>query len=285
MSLTDGQLVINGMVFGDGTDTFLEELTGWDDLPPIDSGNTPRPMYHGSFSGPKYARERIITWTGSANCSDSNFSMLIRQIRSATTLSETEVPVSIRTIDEELTCNGAIIARSIPNNRRFGAARLANVSFQIACSDPRKYTVGTTSLQIGFPAAGGSGLTYPLDYPLDYGTPSATGSGQYDNVGDAPLPVIISFVGPCTNPQIYNDTTGMFLKFNITLTTIDSLVIDTLAGTVLLNGTDRLYTREIASSPIISMELARGVNDIRTGAGSWSDTASVTVSGKTGAFF
>ena len=99
------------------------------------------------------------------------------------------------------------------------------------------------------------------------------------------MPIVISFTGPCTNPQIYNDTTGMFLKFNITLSNSDILVIDTINGTVLLNGTDRLYTRMIESSPLVSMELYPGVNNIRTGATSWSDTASVTITGKSGAFF
>ncbi|HSN23129.1 MAG TPA: hypothetical protein VLS45_03025 [Methylomicrobium sp.] len=284
MTLADGQLTINGFVFGDNINTFLEELTGWDDLPPVDSGNTPRPMYTGSFAGSKFARERIITWSGRANPPvASDFADLIMRIRAATAISD-EVEIVIRTIDEELKCRGSVIARSIPNNRLFGASRLANVSFQISCSDPRRYSISSVLLSIGFPEAGGSGLIYPLDYPLDYGTPAATGSGQFNNEGDAALPVIITFNGPCENPQIYNDTTGMFLKFTIILSSSDQLVINTLNGTVELNGTDRLYTRSISSSPIASMELAPGVNDIRTGAESWSETASATIYGPSGAF-
>lgn len=289
MTLTDGQLYINGFTFGDGLNTFLEELTGWDDLPPIDSGNTPRPMTHGSFLGSKYARERIITWTGKLNPQyEDQFSTILAQIRSATTLTNgaEEYEITIRTIDEELKCRGAVTARSIPGNRRYGAGRLADVSFQITCSDPRKYTIDTTNLSIGFPVSGSSGLSYPLVYPLDYGTPIESGFGEYYNSGDAPLPVVITITGPCVGPAVYNETTGTFVKFNITLTAPDYLVIDTSSGTVVLNGTaDRLYTRLTSSSPIASMEMIQGTNNIRIAADSWSDTASVTISGSSGAFF
>jgi hypothetical protein len=289
MTINDGEVYFNGYLLGDNQNTFLDELTGWDDLPPVSSGNTSRPMYHGSFSGLKFAQERVITWTGSFNPANlSEWADRLRALRAATTLptGTAEMQINIRTIDDELRCYGVVTNRSIPANRRYGAARLANVSIQFTCSDPRKYEVSDTVLSIPFPTTEVAGLVYPLTYPLDYGATPVGASGVFNNVGDAPSPVRFRITGPAVNPIITNATTGKFIKFNIVMVDGETLDIKTSDGSVIFNGTsDRLYTRDVTSSPILSMELAEGLNEIRVNATSWSVASGLTVTAPAGAYF
>ena len=46
----------------------------------------------------------------------------------------------------------------------------------------------------------------------------------------------MTLVGPCTNPVIYNQSTGQSLSFNYALLGTDTLVIDTDLRSVTLNG-------------------------------------------------
>lgn len=287
MSLTNGQLSFNGYILGDDVRTFMTEVTGWDDLPPVTSGNTQRSMYHGSYAGSKYARERVITWTGVMNLPDTmTWNEEIAALRKATTISDTELPITFRTIDEELVCYGSVTARAIPNNRLFGAAQIANIAIQFTASDPRKYEVSSTTVSVGLPAVASSGLVYPLEYPLDYGVASVTGSGSFNNVGDAPLPCRWVITGPVDNPVIFNDTTGKFIELAITLAAGETVAIDTSDSSIILNGTtDRLYTKTVLSSPISSMELAPGINSLRASAASWSSGAGATITAHNGAYF
>lgn len=289
MPINDGEVFFNSYTLGDNQRTFLDEITGWDDLPPISSGNTPRPMYHGSSSGYKFAQERTITWTGYFNPPDlSLWSDELKDLRSATTLptGTSEMEIVVRTLGEELRCYGVVTARSIPGNRRYGAARLANVSVQFTCSDPRRYEVSDTILTVPFPTTSVAGLVYPLTYPLDYGATPTGSTGLFDNVGDAPSPAVFRITGPVVNPIIQNDTTGYFIKLNITLVAGEYVDIRTSDSSVILNGTtDRLYTRDVGSSPIVLMEIASGVNQIRALATTWSAGAGITVTAPSGAYF
>jgi hypothetical protein len=285
----DGQLEFNGYILGDNETTFMEELTGWDDLPPIDSTNTARVMYHGSNFGKKYARERIVTWTGVFNpANKDDWADKISALRAAfsVNLGESDQLITIRMHDETFIAYGSVINRAIPGSRSYGAAYKADVSIQFSCSDPRRYTVDENTSSIAFPESLADGLDYPLVYPLDYGTASVSGYGDISNTGDAPNPVKFTITGPLSNPVIYNDTTSKFIEFAITLAGGETLAVDTSDSSVILNGTaDRLYTKTAASSPIFLMELAPGVNSIRISAASWSLGAGVSVTARSGAFF
>lgn len=56
------------------------------------------------------------------------------------------------------------------------------------------------------------------------------------NNGNRDAPVVFVIQGPAVNPIIINDTLGLQLKFNITLGADDTLTIDTVNHTIVLNG-------------------------------------------------
>lgn len=268
----DGQLEFKGYLLGDDEVTFMDSLQGWDDIPSVDSGNTPRPSSHGAWVGYKFANQRIITWEGRFAADPDDWSSRLKELRSVFTLpfGTEEDAIIIRSHDETLLAFGAVSARAIPLDRAYGYYG-ANLTLQFECSDPRRYSLQENYWELALPEMSENGLSYPLTYPLDYGIESSSTSGTLTNDGDMLTPVIINFVGPMEHPGLVNSTLGVKLEFNITLADTDTLTIDTRTGTVLLNEvSDRLYTRTVNSSPIFSFGLLPGDNDIQLTANDWS---------------
>lgn len=276
----DGQLEYNGYVLGDDVVTFMTNLTGWEDLPPIDSSNTIRPASHGAWAGKKLAGQRIITWTGRfAPEETADWTTLLAALKAAFTipLGTEELTIVVRTRSDMKVAFGTVVARAIPMDYAYSYYG-ANVTIQFECSDPRLYSIGENTVFISMPDDSEDGLDYPLVYPLDYGIQSFTSDLNITNNGNAPSPVILRYYGPVTNPVLQNTTTGQELGFNIVLTEDDVLTVNTRTGTVLLNGTaDRLYTRQLTSSPILGFELQPGLNEMHAHASSWSTGAGVEI--------
>jgi hypothetical protein len=276
----DGQLEFNGYLLGDDVITFMTNLTGWEDLPPIDSSNTLRPTSHGAWVGKKLAGQRILTWSGKFAPEDTgNWNTLLEALQDATTIpiGTEEKAIVVRTRGNSKLVFGTVSARSIPMDYAYSYYG-ANVTLQFECSDPRKYSLGENTLFISMPEDSEDGLDYPLDYPLDYGIENPSNNLNIINVGNAPTPVILNYYGPATNPTLINSTTNQQLGFEIVLTADDVLTVNTRVGTVLLNGTaDRLYTRTITSSPILGFELQSGENELTAFASSWSTGAGIEI--------
>lgn len=276
----DGQLEFNGYLLGDDETTYTVSITGWEDLPAVDSSNTLKPSSHGAWVGKKLVGQRIITWTGRfAPEETDDWSALLQDLKSSFTvpMGTEELEIVIQTRNEQKSVFGAVTARAIPMDYAYSYYG-ANVTIQFECSDPRKYDLGTHTVFISMPSDTDDGLDYPLVYPLDYGVAMLQSDLIVTNVGDAPTPVILNFSGPATNPTLVNTTTGQQLTFNIVLTGSDVLTVNTRTGTVLLNGSaDRLYTRDITSSPILGFFIQPGQNEMHVFAEEWSTGAGVEI--------
>jgi hypothetical protein len=276
----DGQLEFNGYLLGDDETTFTVSITGWEDLPSIDSSNTLKPSSHGAWVGKKLAGERIITWTGRFAPEDSsNWTTLLEALKTAFTvpMGTEEYELVIQTRSDQKSVFGAVTARAIPMDYAYSYYG-ANVTIQFECSDPRKYNLGEHTVFIPMPSDTDDGLDYPLVYPLDYGVATLKSDLIVNNAGDSPTPMILNFSGPATNPTLVNTTTGQQLGFNIVLTMSDVLTVNTRTGTVLLNGSaDRLYTRDITSSPILSFYLQPGPNEMHVFADDWDSGSGVEI--------
>jgi hypothetical protein len=277
---SDGQLEYNGYVLGDDVTTFMTSLTGWEDLPPIDSSNTLRPASYGAWAGQKLPGQRILTWTGRfAPEENSDWLTQLDALKNAFTIPDgsEELTIAVRTRDDIKVVFGACVQRAIPMDYTYSYYG-ANVTIQFECSDPRKYSLTETSVFISTPTDTADGLDYPLVYPLDYGVEDLGSDGTVVNAGSTQSPVVLAFQGPMSNPELINTTTGQQLGFDISLVTDDILTVDTRNGTVLLNGSaDRLYTRTLTSSPILTFALIPGSNEMHLSAGSWSAGSGVTI--------
>jgi hypothetical protein len=276
----DGQLEFNDYLLGDDVTTFMESITGWDDLPPVDSSNTLRPASHGAWVGKKLVGQRVITWTGRISTEDrTEYEAAMKLLRDSfiPPRGTEEMTIVIRTRNETLMAFGTVAARQIPNDYAYSYYG-ARVTIQFECSDPRKYSLGEETVFISMPALVSDGLDYPLVYPLDYGAEATPNSLIINNQGNAPTPLVMNFIGPVTNPELINQTTGERLAFDITLAEEDVLTVNTRLGTVLLNDTaDRIYTRTLTSSPILGFDLLPGINEMQIIAEDWETGAGVEI--------
>lgn len=274
----DGQMQFNDYLLGDDVITFLDEINGWEEIPSVDSGNTPKPASHGAWSGNKFSNQRIITWQGRFAPDVAAWTTELKRLRDNIALPESseESEIVIRLHDEVFLAYGAVVQRALPGDRRF-ASYGPNLVIQFECSDPRRYSLTEHQQDLSFPSETTNGLIYPLVYKLDYGI-SPSSNGFINNAGNSSTPVVITIQGPVEDPAIFNITTGIRLQFNINIGETETLVIDTRTGTVLLNGVaDRLYTRSVTSAPILSFGLAKGNNNISISANTWLFPAGVTI--------
>lgn len=79
-----------------------------------------------------------------------------------------------------------------------------------------------TVLTMGLPQPGG--IVYPVVYPVVYGA-STGGSVTATNYGDANASPVITLYGPLENPVITNQTTGQFLRLNMSIDSGRKVVI------------------------------------------------------------
>lgn len=236
----DGEIEWRGLVFGGNQALFrVTELEGWEDLPGIDSGNTPLPNRDGSYPGRKLAQERIVVATIVLDDDTPTFAANLAALRAVTAIEDddTEFPLVIRLRDETLLASAAVIGRIVPTG--LVGAGIAQVSVRWVCSDPRRYNPDR------------SGISLPV------GVQTAVG-----NAGNKSSHPLIRIDGPFTDPTLVNADTGRTLAFDLDVLAGQQLVIDTINGNALLD--DEPVTSAITgtSAPIFDFTLKPGVNQI-----------------------
>jgi hypothetical protein len=246
-----GHMQYGDFLLGPGTAWRWDNLEGWEDTPAIDSGTVLKASDHGAWPGIFYAQVRTITASLVVKSEPGQMFQTIRQLAAATPIDNAdEVPLVVQFDDEAPLMVFARCTRrnmSVTRSNRMGLTRGA---IEFEASDPRKYSLLESSLVTQLPQPE-PGLTFPLAYPLNFGTPGASGNLTAVNIGDAPAHPAFVIKGPCTGPSITNIDTGAILEYDLTLSSTDSLYVDTAQGTVTLGGTmaNRLYTASSRSLP------------------------------------
>lgn len=146
-------------------------------------------------------------------------------------------------------------------------------SVGLVAADPRLYGA-TLSDSCGLPSSTG-GAHYPLHYPLHWAD-VVSGALAVSNDGDAPTPVVAVFAGPVTNPLMLDERTGRVLEFDLAIASGDALVVDTLAGTALLGGADRVGYATSRSDPIEAFLLEPGDSTVAFRAASGAGTLTMS---------
>ena len=168
--------------------------------------------------------------------------------------------------------NAEPVRMEIPGNLEH-YHRIPTVTIELECADPLYYDDQTSSvvgLQLG---QGVGGLSWPLTWPLNWGT-YQSGSIQAVNNGSRITYPTVTFTGPLVSPKLTNQTTGLHIEFDITLTASQTLVVDTgIARTVLLNGTASRYNTMTSDSTWFG--LSPGGDYLRFSAASGSGTVDI----------
>lgn len=148
---------------------------------------------------------------------------------------------SLKTLKFE-TCDGLALQAQIEIERITMPYRLGRSQYLIeaVAPDPRFYTQTLTSVSTGETTSVG-GVTLPTTLPIDFSNVVGTPKLQLENNGTEETPAVFTIHGPGTTFTIQNVTTGEVLQLNTTLSVSDTVVIDILNRTALLNGTTNIF--------------------------------------------
>ncbi|WP_199825478.1 phage tail domain-containing protein [Streptomyces sp. TP-A0875] len=285
-----GHIQYGGLLLGPGTPYQWENLTGWDDLPALDSGTVPRPAAHGSYPGPLFSQSRVIGLTGLIiRAPVEQIGAVAGAVTAATGPVVDELPLVVWLDDRgPLLAYARAVRRSVPVALyRVGLSLGGAIEWE--ATDPRRYSLSERSASASLPAAepGLDWHTDPegrggdrLDWPLEFGAPGSTGAMTATNAGGAETHPVIEFRGPVVRPSVTNIRTGDVLEYDIPLAADDVLVVDTRAGTVTLNETaSRLSTVTSRSAPEQAWTLPPGTSDLffRAAPGSVDPAARCTI--------
>jgi Phage tail protein len=249
----DGQLQWAGLLMGPGTPYEIDSggLTGWEDLPEYDTSDADRPTAHGAWPGSRYAKPRKLGGQVWLLPEDADTAALtaVRALRQALSLRDEERWLAVRLHGETLAVRARVSQRVMPADRTYALQGVARAAVQWQADDPRRYLAEEQTASTPAPQPE-PGLTWPLRWPLSFGQAISTGDATADNTGSAPTHPVITFLGPCDNPTVTDRSTGRRLRYEISLAAGDRLVVDTGAGTVVLNDdASRRHTAAADSGP------------------------------------
>jgi hypothetical protein len=253
-----GQLQYGALLLGGGTSAGWRDLFGWRDLPEAQAADSLRPQAHGAYPGAVYGESLAVTFTYLLRGTPAAKVAALDTIERHAPMDGVDRPLVVDDGTGPWLRYARVIGRLVPQDFHFRHGPV-ECSMQFLCADPRRYGLAELSGTVNMPASSG-GLEYALVYPLEYGTASS-GSVTATNSGAVETPPVFTFHGPLTDPVLSNHR--WVLGFRINLVDGETLVVDTNAGTALLNGTaDRLYTIRNDSDPLERCLLAPGRNDL-----------------------
>ncbi|MFI0736408.1 phage distal tail protein [Streptomyces sp. NPDC021225] len=275
-----GQVQYGDLLLGPGTPYRWRSVAGWEDLPALDSGTVARSDAHGAFPGRLLAQARTITLDGLiVRAPRATIGAVVAALNSGTVPVEDERPW-VAWLDDRgpLLAYARATRRTVPAGPGYRLGTITGAAMEFQATDPRRYELAERSVSATLPMSE-PGLSWPLVWPLAFGAPGSTGALSTANEGDAETHPVIEFRGPVIRPALTNLATGDVIEYDIPLAAGDLLTVDTLAGTVVLNGTaSRIYTATSRSVPEQTFTLAPGITNLifRAAPGS-TPTASATV--------
>ncbi|MFB7517835.1 phage tail protein [Streptomyces sp. NPDC056144] len=247
----DGQIQWAGLLIGPGTPFAVDKsgLSGWEDLPEYDASDAERPTAHGSWPGSRFAKPRKIGGTIVLMPEWNQAGPAIRALRQSLALLDEERWLTVRLHGELLAVRARIAQRVIPADQGFATQGSSRMSVQWLASDPRRY-IAAEQIASTPPPQPERGLEWTLKWPLDWGKAESTGDAVVVNSGSAAAHPVIVFRGPCSVPTVTERVSRRRLRYAIDLAAGDELVVDTGAGTVLLNNSaSRRHTAMGDSDP------------------------------------
>jgi hypothetical protein len=243
-----------------GVEWIVEDEQGWSSTPPVRPTSEEKTASDGAWSGPGFYGARVINLSGRAKAPD-RFSMLAAKDRIKASINPRNT--ATLTVAEEHLTRYATVRLSDQIDLADQTAHIFSFSLTITASDPRRYGIESMTGAASLPVGLADGRTYAKTYDFAYGivAPTYVGSVWLDNAGDYDLtPAMITFTGPVLDPRVEHVQSGRFLQFALTVQWGETLVVNLLQQTVMLNGsTNRAYTITAGSTWFF---LGPGVNEL-----------------------
>ncbi|MFD9813708.1 phage distal tail protein [Streptomyces sp. NPDC059080] len=258
-----GTVQFGELLLGPGTPYRWRKLTGWNEIPAIDSGSVPRPAAHGAYPGALLAQARTITLDEViVRAEPGRIGATVAALEAATPLVDDEQPLLIHLDDRgPLLVFARVVRREVPVDPAYGVGVATGGAIQFEASDPRRYTPAVQWIESGLPEP-----CLPWHTAADggpRGIPASTGDLVAYNLGRAPTHPVVEFVGPVDTPRLTNATTGAVLEYEAILDPGERLTVDTRAGTAVLDsGESLLNAASFASWPEPAFMLVAGRNEL-----------------------
>ncbi|MFJ8016249.1 phage distal tail protein [Streptomyces sp. NPDC096339] len=216
-----------------GVQWTVTNLKGWHSAG-VRAGYQPRQSDHGGWASPVYLDSRPITVEGLLSApSTSARDAAIEQLIAADSLTDTTLSVA------EAIPKQATVRRSGELLIELVNEYSATYSALVTAADPRRYSTTLQSQSTGLPSVTG-GLTLPITMPITISTTSTGGGFTLTNAGTIATRPTFTLTGPAALPVITAtrpDGSISQLAYSESLGAGDTLVIDTAAHSVILNGT------------------------------------------------
>ncbi|MFD7647881.1 hypothetical protein ACFV5M_09495 [Streptomyces albidoflavus] len=148
-----GHVQYGDLLLGRGTVYRWRSLTGWEDLPPLDSGSAARSGAHGSIPGRLLAQSRTITLDDiRIRARAGDIGAAVHRFSAGTGLSDAEMPLVVQ-LDERgpLLSWARVTARVLPVERGYTLGAVSGAALQFTASDPRRYELIERSASTGLP--------------------------------------------------------------------------------------------------------------------------------------
>lgn len=283
VALTVGQGQYNTVNIGPGSVNQWNTIKGLTGLPAVRSGNVPRPNDEGMLAGYDFYGERTVQFnlevagTAGGNTMQQNLATVRQAMLKSTSLGggvNSLSPQATRLYFNLGEGNGAVGVTRFVNARvekfddtvDLGWAGggwqkgIAKIAVQLSATDPRIYDANIQSAAVGLTVAAG-GWTFPWTFPWTFTANTGTLITAINN-GFYSCPPYFTITGPCNNPRVQNQTTGVTLQFNTTLGASDTLTVDCYSGTAVLNGTANRQNTLGPGSYIPTFLIAPGSNTV-----------------------
>lgn len=236
----DLQVEWRGVLWGwPATSVGVTDLKGWFDYS-LRGSNADRPGRHGTMPGLKRGNERVVEVELTSLDDDE---AILESIRAATTLDEdpVEEPLVVWAgTAEPRYVRARLERRAIPTDFDWSVGHHRAV-LQWTVTDPRLYSVAEhESSLVGLPAAGPTGLVFPLTFPLAFGAGGSSNSTTVTNAGDTATWPTFVITGPVAGPTI-TTATGRKLQFasSFEVAAGSTMTVDTFARGVTVDGVSR----------------------------------------------
>lgn len=277
-----GHVQYGDLLFGPGTPYRWQKITGWEELPALDSGTVARSDAHGAFPGLLLAQSRTIGLDGLiVRAPRATVGAVVAALNAGTAPVVDELPF-VAWLDERgpLLAYARATRRAVPAGKGYTLGVITGGAVQFEATDPRRYELTERTATATLPTAeqgldwhaDAQGVEQGLDWQADaegveqglaFGAVGSTGALAVNNRGEAATHPVITFRGPVVRPALTNLATGDVLEYDLPLAAGDVLEVDTRAGTVTLNGTaSRIYTATSRSVPEQTFTLAPGTTNL-----------------------
>jgi Phage tail protein len=272
-----GQGSYNGLAWGPGTQFAVSAVEGLDDLPGLRTDDVARPLLDGDFTGVDRAGGRSVVLTlGLRGADPDDLGKLVAACRTAFASRDDPLPATFRDGTETIFAKSR--RRALPYDAET-LARLGACIIELYAPDPRVY--GPAQIVSTGLAGASGGFGFPMAFPFGFGaTGQSGGTVILTNDGGATgFPTITIAAGASSLPTPVVEHVGYGLMIlDTTLIAGDSLVIDTLERTIILNG--QVSRRPALRVGSIWPSLPPGGATYRFGAGASNASALMTVSGR-----